>query len=436
MNYEQTLYYLYSQLPMYQRIGAAAYKKDLQRTLELDRYFSHPHKKFKSIHIAGTNGKGSVAHTLASILQEAGYKVGLYTSPHYLDFRERIRVNGQMIEKQFVIDFVQQHRDFFQSLRPSFFELTVAMAFQYFAEREVDYAVVEVGMGGRLDSTNIITPLVSVITNIGFDHKQFLGNTLLEIAREKAGIIKNNIPVVIGQMRAEIQEVFLRKTTEKNAPIFLAANNYSVGNTYLTVDSKLAFSVYSRGEKVFNDMKFGLLGQYQRYNIPVILQTVDVLKQFYSLQITIKAIYDGLEKVVENTGIIGRWQIISHKPLIVCDSAHNQDGIQQVIEQIKTQSYDKLFIIFGVVNDKDLNSILRFLPSKAHYYFVRASVDRAMPSKDLQRAAANYGLSGESFETVEQAIEKARAMAMEKDMIFVGGSTFVVADALRYFNEK
>ncbi len=436
MDYQQILDYLYSQLPMYQRVGSAAYKKDLSRTLELDKYFGHPHRKFRSIHIAGTNGKGSVAHTLASILHEAGYKVGLYTSPHYLDFRERIRINGQMVSKDYVVDFVRENKAFFDKVKPSFFEMTVAMAFEYFADQSVDIAVVEVGMGGRLDSTNIITPLVSVITNIGYDHTQFLGTTLPQIAREKAGIIKPRVPVVIGPMPASVQSVFLEVASEKDAPIYQAANNYSVENSYLTRDGKLAFSVYHRGKIFYRDLKFGLIGQYQKMNIPVILQTIDVLRQYPYFKINQQAIEDGLERVVENTGIMGRWQVISHSPLIVCDAGHNQDGIRQVVNQIKFQNYSRLHFIFGSVGDKDISSILRLLPRDAQFYFVRSSVDRSMPAEHLRAKASDYGLEGEAFDSVPEAIEKAIEQSQQKDMIFIGGSTFVVADALKYFNEK
>ena len=436
MDYQQTLKYLYSQLPMYQRIGAAAYKKDLARTLELDEYFGHPHRQFKSIHIAGTNGKGSVAHTLASILQEAGYRVGLYTSPHYLDFRERIRINGQMISQDYVTDFVRNNKEYFDKVKPSFFEMTVAMAFEYFAQQNVDIAVIEVGLGGRLDSTNIITPLVSVITNIGYDHTQFLGNTMTEIAREKAGIIKPHVPVVIGQMQPTVQNVFLDVASQKDSQIFLAANNYFVKNAYQTSDGKLSFSVYHRGEICYKDMKFGLLGQYQKQNIPVILQTVDVLGQYPYFQIDKSVLAIGMERVVENTGIMGRWQIISRSPLIVCDAGHNQDGIRQVVAQLKYQKYDKLHFIFGVVKDKDLGSILRLLPTKAKYYFVRSSVDRSLPAEQLRQSAKDFGLLGEAFDSVPEAIDKAMKEASDKDMIFIGGSSFVVADALEYFQQK
>ncbi len=436
MNYQQTLEYLYSQLPMYQRIGAAAYKKDLSRTLELDKYFGHPHKRFKSIHIAGTNGKGSVAHSLASILQEAGYRVGLYTSPHYLDFRERIRINGQMVSQDYVVSFVGENKPYFERVKPSFFEMTVAMAFKYFADEQVDIAVVEVGMGGRLDSTNIITPLVSVITNIGYDHMQFLGNTLADIAREKAGIIKPYVPVVIGSMPAGVQNVFLEVAAQKDAPIYLAANNYSVENAYMTSNGKLAFSVYHRGEIYYKDLKFGLVGQYQKMNIPVILQTIDVLRQSPYFEVDDRALSQGLEKVVDNTGIMGRWQIISHMPLIVCDAGHNQDGIRQVVNQINFQSFDSLYFIFGAVNDKDLSSILRLLPRDAKYYFVRSSVDRSLPAQKLREQALVYGLQGKAYDSVSEAIDQALQKAKDNDMIFIGGSTFVVADALKYFNEK
>ncbi len=436
MEYQQVLDYIYSQLPMYQRVGAAAYKHDLGKTLELDEYFGHPHRKFKTIHIAGTNGKGSVAHSLASILQEAGYKTGLYTSPHYLDFRERIKINGEKISEQYVINFVNSNKKFFERLRPSFFEMTVAMAFKYFAESNVDIAVIEVGMGGRLDSTNIITPMVSVITNIGYDHMQFLGETLPQIAREKAGIIKPRVPVVIGAMPAAVQSVFIEKATEQDAPIYQAASTYSVENAFLTSDGKLAFSVYSHGKLKYKNVKFGLTGDYQRMNIPIILQTIDVLNQHPVINISQQALYNGMEKVVENTGIMGRWQVISRFPLIVCDAGHNEDGIRQVVSQIKRQKYRKLFMVFGTVKDKKIDKILRLLPSQAEYIFVKSSVDRSMDAPVLAGKAMEYGLEGQAFENVEKGLDYVLEHAKNEDMIFIGGSTFVVADALSFFHEK
>ncbi len=430
MDYREVLDFLYSQLPMYQRVGKAAYKHDLGKTLELDRKFGYPHRRFKTIHIAGTNGKGSVAHTLASVLQEAGYRVGLYTSPHYLDFRERIKINGQKIEKDYVVNFVQENMNYFKQVKPSFFEMTVAMAFKYFADRAVDIAVIEVGMGGRLDSTNVITPLVSVITNIGFDHMQFLGDTLTKIAAEKAGIIKPKVPVVIGEMPTYVRSVFLTRAQELDSPIYLANLLYQVNNLSFTPDNKLIFDVYRSGSLFYQDLRFGLSGLYQRQNVPVILQTLEVLQRREGLNISESEIYRGFGNVVENTGIMGRWQILSRQPLVVVDAGHNEDGVKAVMSQVKSQKYKTLHIVFGMVNDKSPDRILRLLPQDAKYYFTRASVERAMAPEVLEQSAAAYRLNGGIFSDVPAAVNKALKNAKKDDMIFIGGSTFVVADAL------
>lgn len=436
MTYQQVLDFLYSQLPMYQRIGSAAYKHDLGKTLELDKHFGHPHKRFKSIHIAGTNGKGSVAHSLASIFQQAGYKTGLYTSPHYLDFRERIKINGQKIPADYVVNFVEQNLAYFKQIRPSFFEITVAMAFQYFADMNVDIAIVEVGMGGRLDSTNIIRPLVSVITNIGLDHTQFLGNTLTQIAAEKAGIIKPNVPVVLGAMQPMVSSVFLSKAQQLDSPVYLANHLYSVRNLKINSQGKLSVDVYRSGKLIYPNLIFGLTGFYQRDNIPVILQTIDVVNQRTLFNISEQDLRLGLENVVENTGIMGRWQILSKNPWIIADAGHNEDGIKAVVSQIKQLNYKTLHFIFGMVNDKEPGRILRLLPQKAEYYFTQASVPRAMNSSLLAQEAANFGLKGKSFQTVDQAIEAALSRAASNDLIFIGGSTFVVADAIKALENR
>ncbi len=433
MDYQEVLDYMYSQLPMYQRIGGAAYKHDLSKTLELDKHFGHPHRKFRSVHIAGTNGKGTVAHSLASILQEAGYKVGLYTSPHYLDFRERIKINNQKIPKQYVVDFIQYNKNYFQRIKPSFFEMTVMMAFKYFADQNVDIAIIEVGMGGRLDSTNIIRPLVSVITNIGYDHMQFLGNSLVSIANEKAGIIKPKVPVVLGPMSPMVRNVFLEKAAQLDCQIFLSEHIFSIANAYITSNNKLAFSVYKNGKLYYKNMTFGLTGMYQLKNIPVILQTIEVLKQYPYYHISQQALYKGMANVQENTGIMGRWQLIRRKPLIIADAGHNQDGIKAVTEQLTKLQYRQLHMVFGVVNDKDLTHILPLLPKNAVYYFVKSSVPRAKDSRSLQTEALAYGLNGLSFDTVAQGLEQALKLAHDDDLIFIGGSTFVVADALKFF---
>ncbi len=436
MTYQQVLDFLYSQLPMYQRIGSAAYKHDLDKTLELDRHFGHPHKRFKTIHIAGTNGKGSVAHSLASIFQQAGYKTGLYTSPHYLDFRERIKINGQKIPEDYVVNFVEQNLGYFKQLRPSFFEITVAMAFQYFADMNVDLAVIEVGMGGRLDSTNIITPMASVITNIGYDHMQFLGNTLTQIATEKAGIIKPNVPVILGPMQPWVSSVFLSKAQQLDSPVYLANHLYSVRNMQLNSQGKLSVDIYRSGKLIYPNLIFGLTGFYQRDNLPIILQTVDVIRQRTLFDVSEQDLRKGLENVVENTGIMGRWQILSKNPLIIADAGHNEDGIKAVVSQINHLNYKKLHFIFGMVNDKEPGRILRLLPQKAQYYFTQASVPRAMKSSLLAQEAANFGLKGNSYQTVDQAIGAALDQAAPSDLIFIGGSTFVVADAIKVFENR
>lgn len=434
MTYEETINYMFSQLPMYQRVGKAAYKADLERTIKLDKYFGHPHKNFKTVHVAGTNGKGSVSHTIASVLQEAGYNVGLYTSPHYLDFRERIKINGHKIEKEFVVDFVQQNLKFFETLKPSFFEMTVAMAFEYFSEKNVDVAVIEVGLGGRLDSTNIITPLVSVITSIGLDHTQFLGNTLRHIANEKAGIIKSGVPVVVGDTKVETKDVFHIKAQQVDAPIFFADHFFNVRDYLKNADDKLVFTVERNGKTVYEGLEFGLSGDYQRFNVPTILLTLEQLSKHFNF--TKADIYNGFANVVQNTGAMGRWQTLSHSPTVICDSGHNPSAIFNVVEQLKSMKYDNLHIIFGMVNDKDTSKILKLLPKNATYYFTKASIPRALDQRDLKKQASLFGLNGESYETVDLAIKSALTKSKTDDLIFIGGSIFVVAEAISFFKKN
>ncbi len=431
MTYDETLKYLYSQLPMYQRVGKAAYKADLKTTLQLDEYFNHPHKKYKTIHIAGTNGKGSVAHSIASVLQEAGYKTGLYTSPHYLDFRERIKINGENIDKNFVIDFVDKHSAVFSQFKPSFFEITVAMAFEYFAAQNIDIAVIETGMGGRLDSTNIVTPILSIITNIGYDHTQFLGEKLTQIAAEKAGIIKKDVPVVIGETKPELKAVFSKFAQKVDAPIFFASHNYFVKNFSYNIENQLVFNIEKHGKQIFNGLEFDLSGHYQKMNIPTILQSLEILQNL--LKITDENIYAGLKNIVHNTCIMGRWQKLSTNPLVIADAGHNYDGILQVTQQLKTINYNKLHFIIGTVNDKDLSKILRLLPQEAQYYFTKANIPRSMQPVDLQARAISFGLSGDIYANVANAIEKAVENAGKSDLIFIGGSTFVVAEAISFY---
>jgi dihydrofolate synthase/folylpolyglutamate synthase len=429
MNYIETLDWLFSQLPMYQREGKAAYKADLINTMDLDKYFNHPHKKFKSIHVAGTNGKGSVSHMLASVLQESGYKVGLYTSPHLKDFRERIKVNGEMVSKEFVVDFIRDHQQKFEEIKPSFFEMTVAMAFDYFEKQEIEVAVVEVGMGGRLDSTNIILPEVSVITNIGFDHIAFLGNSLGEIAIEKAGIIKKNIPIVIGQTQNETKEVFKDFAKEKHSEIDFADDCYQIDYEMLSVDNKQLFNIKSSDKIVYKDLKLDLLGNYQKKNILTVLKTIDLLLE-KDYRISRDSIYKGLLNVIENTGLLGRWQILNNNPLIICDTGHNFDGISFIVNQINQSPHDKLHIVLGVVDDKSIDAILEILPKHAKYYFTKAQIPRALNQNILFERAKKYNLTGDSFVSVEKAVEKAKKNAELNDLIFIGGSTFVVAEVV------
>lgn len=400
--------YLFTQVPMFQNVGSQAYKAGLENTHILDEHFGHPHTQFHSIHIAGTNGKGSCSHTIASVLQEAGYKVGLFTSPHLTNFRERIRVNGKMISEQYVMDFIDNERSFFEPLHPTFFELTTAMAFKYFAEQKIDVAVIEVGLGGRLDCTNIITPDLCVITNISFDHVQYLGNTLAKIASEKAGIIKPQVPVVIGEEHEETTPVFLAKAIEVQADI-----------------------VFAEQFKSEESYAFELTGLYQAKNKQTSLCAIDqLIHQGY--HISNEHIRKGLLHVSSNTGLRGRWQTIQQKPTVICDTGHNVGGITYTSQQLKELQCQTLRIVFGMVNDKDINSVLELMPKHAVYYFCQASVKRAMPYKELKKLAKKHGLVGNAYKTVENAYKKAINQADAKDVIFVGGSTFVVADFLSY----
>lgn len=415
-NYSEYTNYLFSQVPMFQNLGKDAYKEGLENTFLLDEHFGHPHRKFKTIHIAGTNGKGSCSHTIASVLQEAGYKVGLFTSPHLIDFRERIRVNGQMISEEYVMDFIDNEKQFFEPLYPTFFELTTAMAFKYFAEQNVDIAVIEVGLGGKLDCTNIISPLLSIITNISYDHVNLLGDTLSKIASEKAGIIKHGTPVVIGERNNETEGVFRAKAySEKTRIIFAEDNDIDIDN-----------------------YDFELKGWYQKKNLRTILTAIDELKKNYPSTINIKEndIINGLKNVCKNTGLMGRWQIISNKPLTICDTGHNLGGFTYLVQQIKSQKCDKLRIVFGMVNDKDIKGVISMLPKNAIYYFTQASVKRAMPSNELKSLAQAFGLNGNAYNNIEQAYTTALHDANENDFIYIGGSSFVVADLLTYINKK
>lgn len=405
MTYQQTVQWMFRQLPMYQRQGSSAYKANLDNILKLSHYLGNPEQNFKSIHVAGTNGKGSTSHMLASILQEAGYKVGLYTSPHLKDFRERIKIDGQMIDQSFVVDFITNHKLFFQEQALSFFEMTVGMAFQFFSEKQVDIAVIEVGLGGRLDSTNIISPLVSVITNIGIDHTQFLGNTLESIAKEKAGIIKPNTPIVIGQTQKETQSVFELKAKQQHAEIYFA-DQYE-----------------------YPDYQTDLIGNYQRHNKKTVLKTIELLN-VSGFNISSQTLKKGLAKVIENTGLLGRWQVLRQQPKMICDVAHNAEGLSYIVEQLNLEKFEQLHIVFGTVKDKDLNAIFKLLPQKAVYYFCQPNISRGLDVTVLQDQAKSFNLKGNVYNSVKQAVGKALKEASEHDLIFVGGSTFVVAEII------
>ncbi len=406
MNYQETLDYLFSRLPMFQRVGNTAFKKNLSNTIRLATILDNPQDKFKSIHVAGTNGKGSVSHSLASILQEQGYKVGLYTSPHLVDFRERVRINGEVIIEKYVVDFVAKHQDAFNEIQPSFFEWTVALAFNYFASEKVDFAVIETGLGGRLDSTNIITPILSVITNISYDHQSILGDTLELIGAEKAGIIKTGIPVVIGQ-DSGIRAVFEQKALQEKAPIYFSESDNA------------------------NLPEFELKGSYQKANLLTILKSCEVLSNYIKLDD--KNIISGLKSVTTNTGLRGRWETLSTTPLTICDTGHNVEGIKAIVNQLKSIPHNKLHFIITVVNDKDINAILKLLPTRASYYVSEAKIPRALKKEALLDLMKENGLNGNIYNTIKDAIQTAQETANQDDFIFIGGSTYTVAEALEIF---
>ncbi len=411
---------------MFQRVGAAAYKADLANTIALCTHLGNPQEQFKSIHVAGTNGKGSTSHTLASVFQAAGYKTGLYTSPHLKSFTERIRINGEEINKDDVVEFVATHKDFLDQLQPSFFEMTVGLAFWYFAKEQVDIAIIEVGMGGRLDSTNVISPELCVITNIGFDHTQFLGDTLPLIAGEKAGIIKAGVPVVISHTQKEIQSVFLQKAASMEANLVFADQQWEVTRIQNPDASQLArFQVKGRADTF--ELEFGLRGDYQRYNLPGILEAVDQLRK-QGWKLSKEALHLGLALVSEQTGLKGRWQIIQTQPLTIADTGHNEAGILEVVNQLKRYPYSQLWMVIGMVNDKDISKVLDLLPKDASYVFCQANLPRAMDAQVLASRAKEKGLKGQVIPKVTEAIEFARKNAGADDLIFIGGSTFVVAE--------
>ncbi len=429
MNYQQTLDYLYTQLPMFQRIGSAAYKANLDNTIALCDLLGNPEKKFKSIHIAGTNGKGSTSHFIASILQSAGLKVGLYTSPHLKDFRERIKINGEMIPEQSVVDFVEKYKTNFEKIQPSFFEMTVGLAFDYFASQNVDIAVIEVGLGGRLDSTNVIAPICSVITNISFDHSAILGNTLQQIAAEKAGIIKPKTPVIIGETQAEIKTVFIEKAKQNNAPIAFADEKWKISNVHPIQQKKPYLAMDVLGLTKTIQLESELLGLYQQKNIPAVLSVMEILNQ-NGFTISEKNTADGIKNVVTQTGLLGRWQILASNPLTVADTAHNEAGIKELLLQIKQTPHNHLHFILGMVNDKDITTILALLPKNASYYYCKANIPRALNAENLALQAKNLGLSGKIFTSVVEALKAAKSAAKSDDMVLIGGSTFTVAEGI------
>ncbi len=430
MTYQETTNYLFNRVPMFQNVGKAGYKEGLDTTIALDKHFGSPHTKFKTIHIGGTNGKGSCSHTIAAILQNAGYNVGLFTSPHLIDFRERIRINGTMIAEDYVTRFVEEEKSFFKPLQPSFFELTTAMAFKYFAEQKVDIAVIEVGLGGRLDCTNIITPILSVITNISFDHVQFLGNTLSAIASEKAGIIKHGIPAIIGETTEETKVVFQNKGNEVDTNIIFAEPSNEVLNYSININGGIDYTTVTYG-----NIHGELGGLCQIKNTRTILSAISELRKS-GLTLSNQNVIDGFANVCNLTGLMGRWQKISDTPITYCDTGHNKGGLEYIINQLTIQSRKTLRIVFGMVNDKDIKGVLAIMPRNAVYYFCQANVRRAMDSYELQQMAEQYQLYGEAYANVGKAYNASIAEADKEDFIYIGGSSFVVADLLSFLTSQ
>lgn len=428
MKYQETCEYLYHQMPMFERQGASGYKEGLSNTHALDEHFGHPHQQFATIHVGGTNGKGSVSHTLAAILQQCGYTVGLYTSPHLVDFRERIRINGEMIPEEYVVDFVEKERSFFEPLSPSFFEVTTAMAFKYFADKKIDIAVIEVGLGGRLDCTNIITPLVSVITNISFDHTQFLGDTLAKIASEKAGIIKRGVPVVIGETHEETRPVFEAKATEEGSNIVFADDKPEIKNA-----TPIANGMMHYVTKHWGALDGDLGGIYQEKNLNTVFAVINVLmkKGCLTKDTLTKELADALSSVCRLTGLTGRWQVVSSSPYVVCDTGHNVGGWNYISQQLRQVSCQQMHIVFGMVDDKDINHVLDMLPKDAIFYFTQANTKRAINGTVVQTLAAEHGLKGTCYPSVYEAYKAARQAATPKDFIFIGGSSYLVGDFLK-----
>ncbi|MGL5787593.1 MAG: bifunctional folylpolyglutamate synthase/dihydrofolate synthase [Bacteroidales bacterium] len=422
--YKKTLDYLYSRLPMFQRVGGSAYKEGLDNSLALCSHLGNPQDKYKIIHVAGTNGKGSVSNLIAAVLQAQGYKVGLYTSPHLVDFRERIRINGAMIPEDKVVHFVDHIKSYSEEISPSFFELTMAMAFEYFAKEEVDYAVIEVGLGGRLDSTNVVKPILSVITNISFDHIQFLGTSLVQIAGEKAGIIKQRVPVIVGETTDETRPVFVEKAKEMSAPVFFASEEEVIAKSSLLDNAHWLFQTAD-----FGAVEGQLGGLCQDKNAATVFAALRELKQLGVL-ISDTSVQRGFSQVTQLTGLRGRWEKLRINPKVICDTGHNEAGIQQIVQQLNGEHYNKLRIVLGMVNDKDVTKVLSLLPQNAIYYFTRASIPRSLEERALQQKAFEAGLSGNCYSSVMEAYETALKEADKDDLIFVGGSTFIVADLL------
>jgi dihydrofolate synthase / folylpolyglutamate synthase len=431
MTYPETLDYLFTRLPMYHRIGAAAYKADLTNTVAICNLLGNPQHSFHSVHVAGTNGKGSTSHMLASILQEKGFKTGLYTSPHLKDFRERIRINGVMIPEDNVVQFIEKYKFDFEVIQPSFFEMTVGLAFDYFRNEKVDIAIVEVGLGGRLDSTNVIMPLLSVITNISFDHKQFLGDTLVKIAVEKAGIIKRDIPVVIGETQENISHVFRNKALEHHAEITFADATFTavIKTTSDTGDGKLILDIFRNDKLYLADLESSLKGNYQQKNIVTVIAACEQISSHFG-GISPNDIRRGILNVIVNTGLMGRWQVLSTSPLTICDTGHNEAGLTEVLKQIELTPHQKLHFVFGLVNDKEIDNILNMLPKSATYYFCKADIPRGLDADELKEKANNSGLSGKSYSSVKSALQAAQEQASGNDLVFIGGSTFVVAEVV------
>ena len=428
MNYNETLNWMFNKLPMYQRIGAAAYKADLNTTIEILNHLGNPQHNFKSIHIAGTNGKGSVSHSLASVFQEAGYKTALYTSPHLRDFRERIRINGEMISEDKVVSFIDENKQKLEELELSFFEMTVAMAFDYFSKEKVDIAIVEVGMGGRLDSTNVIRPELSLITNISLDHVKFLGENEALIAVEKAGIIKPETPIVIGETQERSKDVFIEKAKEQNAPIYFADQIIVCRKNETESIEYQDFDIYKNNALYLKNLQYPLLGNYQKKNLATIICALDIVRDKFNVKD--EHILNGLAKVITNTGLMGRWQIINKKPLAIADTGHNVAGINEVVKQLSETKFDKLHFVLSVVNDKDIEGILRLLPDYAEYYFCKADIPRGLDANILAEKAIAVGLRGKVYSSVRQAYETACRDAKDGDLVFVGGSNFTVAEVV------